>query len=278
MKKNWLYKKTVVVSGASGGLGFAISKLLIEKFDCKIIGIARNEKKLLSAIQTLGEKKDNFSYKIFDVSIKENWQKFYDYLVEKDINIDILINNAGFMLPFSRFEYYSDTEVDEIIRTNFISIVNSSKILLPLLKKSSSPAIVNVSSSAGLCAVVGQSMYCATKFAVRGFTETLIEEYRNQIYIGGVYPGFIRTDILSRQKVGDRENKLIDKLMMPLDKASRKIVKRISKRKTRTVIGIDGRSMAFFSRLFPKLTPRIVTKVLRSSQLKLFEDVFEEKK
>ena len=87
MKKCYLNGKTVVISGASGGLGFAIAKLLIEKYDCKIIGIARNEKKMLSAIETLGDKKTNFSYKLFDVSIKENWANFSDYLVSNGIKI-----------------------------------------------------------------------------------------------------------------------------------------------------------------------------------------------
>ena len=66
MKKSWLNGKTVVISGASGGLGFSIAKKLIIEYDCKIIGIARNEKKLLTAIETLGEFKSNFSYKLFE--------------------------------------------------------------------------------------------------------------------------------------------------------------------------------------------------------------------
>ena len=275
MRKNWLFQKTVVISGASGGLGFAIAKLLIEKYDCNIIGIARNEKKLLSSIETLGDKKGNFSYKLFDVSVKENWLNFYNYLKENGIKIDVLINNAGFMLPFSKFENYSDDEIDEIIKTNFISNVVSVKTLLPLLKESSTPAIINVSSAAGLCAVIGESMYCATKFAVRGFTETLQQDYRKQIYVGGIYPGFIKTDILGRMNSKDKNNKLVNMLMKPLDKASKKIVRRIAKKKKRTVMGIDGHSMSLFSRLFPTLTPKLITKVLKCSKLDLFEEVFD---
>ena len=132
-----------------------------------------------------------------------------------------------------------------------------------------------MASAAGLCAVVGQSMYCATKFGVKGFTETIQQEYKKQIYIGGVYPGFIKTDILNRQNNKNKDNKLINKLMMPVNKASSKIIKGISKRKKRIVIGFDGRSMSFFGRLFPKLTPSIITSVLKSSKLDLFEDVFD---
>ena len=103
------------------------------------------------------------------MSRQENWQSFRDELVDNNISVDILINNAGFMLPFSKFENYSDADINEIVNTNFLSVVNSTKILLPLIKKSKTPTIINIASAAGLCAVVGQSMYCATKFAVKGF-------------------------------------------------------------------------------------------------------------
>lgn len=274
MKGKWLFNKTVIITGASGGLGFAVSKLLIEKYNCNVIGIARNEAKILSAIQILGTKKDKFSYKLFDVSVKENWLNFYDYLLANNIRPDILINNAGFMLPFAKFENYSEKEIEDIVNTNFMATINSTQTLLPLLKQSDTPAIVNVASAAGACAVVGQSMYCATKFAVRGFTEALQQDYKKQIYVSGIYPGFIRTDIMNRQKADVKDSKIINKFMMPLDKAAKKVVKSISKKKKRVVIGFDGHAMSFFSRLFPKATPKIITVVLKASKLELFNDVF----
>ena len=274
MRKNFLQNKLVIISGASGGLGFSLAKNLIEKFGCKIIGIARNEKKLLSAIETLGNNKSNFSYRIFDVSIRENWINFAKELKDNNIYPDILINNAGFMLPFAKFHKYSNNEIDEIINTNFNAYVYSTKELLPLLKKSTHPAIINISSAAGLTAVVGQSMYCATKFAVRGFTETIQQEYKKEIYIAGVYPGFIRTDILNRQSETSKNNKLINKLMMPVDKATKKIIRGIKNKKKRIVLGIDGKPMSFFGRIFPKLTPALITAVLKSSKLEMFDNVF----
>ena len=273
MKRNWLKNKTLIVSGASGGIGFNVCKLLIEKFDCKIIAIARNEEKLNIAKQSLGDKKDNFTPYPFDVSVKENWLKLADFLQENDIKPDVLFNNAGFMLPFLRYENYTDQELEEIIDTNFKSVLYSTKILLPILKQSSTPAIINVASAAGLCAVVGESLYCTTKYAVRGFTETLIQDYKGKIYVAGVYPGFVKTDILNRMSINDKENSLIQKLMLPVEKASKKIVRGMMKRKTRMIMGFDGRSMALFGRLFPKFTPSLVRKVLRVSKLDIFENI-----
>lgn len=278
MKNSWLNGKTVVISGASGGLGFSIAKKLIIDYGCKIIGIARNEKKILDAMESLGEFKSNFSYQLFDVSVKNNWIKFYNYLSDNNLQIDLLINNAGFMLPFKKFENITDEEIDEIIKTDFVSIVQSTKILLPLLKKSKSPAIINVSSAAGLLAVAGESMYCATKFAVRGFTETLQQDYRNKIYIGGVYPGFIKTDILQRQLDDAKNHKVVGKFMMPLEKATKNIVKGIHKKKKRIVFGYQARTMSFLSRAFPKSAPSLITKVFKASKFDLFDDVFDKDK
>ena len=273
MKKNWLKNKTVIISGASGGIGFNVSKLLIEKFNCKIIAIARNEIKLNVAKDSLGDKKDNFIPYPFDVSLKENWIKFSEYLTENNLVPDVLINNAGFMLPFLRYENYSDNELEEIIDTNLKSVLYATKILLPLIKRSPTPAIINVASAAGLCAVVGESLYCTTKFAVRGFTETLIQDYKGKIYVAGVYPGFVKTNILNCMSINDKENSLIQKLMLPVEKASKNIVRGMSKRKTRMVMGFDGRSMSMFGRLFPKFTPSLVRKVLRISKLDIFDDI-----
>ena len=76
--------------------------------------------------------------------------------------------------------------------------------------------------------------------------------------------------------VVDKENKLIQKLMMPAEKAAKKIVKGISKKKKRIVMGADGRSMSFFGRIMPSLTPSLVTAVLRKSKLELFGEVFND--
>ena len=274
MSKKWLQNKTVIISGASGGLGFNVAKMLIEKYNCKIIGIARNEKKLLDSINSLGDKKDNFSYRIFDVTNKDAWLEFYDYLEKNKIYPDVLINNAGFMLPFDKLENISQEQVEEIVQTNFMSHINATKIIKPLLNKSESPAIVNISSAAGLCAVVGQTMYCATKYGIRGFTDALRVESEKKFYIAGVYPGFIKTNILNRMSISDKNNKLIEKLMKPVDKATKIIVKKISKKRKQIVLGIDGRAMSLMSKLMPITTSKIIRKVLKSSKLEMFDNVF----
>lgn len=274
MKKNWLFNKTVVISGASGGIGFHIAKILIEKYNCKVIGIARNEQKLLKAKATLNKKQDMFTYRIFDVSVKENWDDFANYLTTNDILPDLLINNAGFMLAFKKFEEIFEEEINDIVQTNFMSCVYSTRALMPIIKQSTAPSIVNVCSSAGLCAMVGQSMYSATKYALRGFTETLQLDYKGKMYIGGIYPGFVKTNILNRVEDNAKNNKLIDMMMMPVEKASKRIVKAIKRKKKKRVIGFDGHLMSIFGRLCPSFTQKAIRWVLKITKLEIFKDVF----
>ena len=273
MKKNWLDGKTVIITGASGGIGFALSKALIEKHDCKIIGIARNKEKIENAIESLGEKKSNFSYLLFDVSKFENWKILSDHLDKNGIIPDVLINNAGFMLPFKSFENCTIDEIDEIVATDIKSVLYGVKTIMPDIKKSDFPAIINVSSAAGLCAVAGESLYCASKFAVRGFTETLRAEYHKKIFVSGIYPGFIETDIVDRMNLNKDDEKTIKKMMMPLPKATDRIVKGLERKKYHICFGKDGKLMSVFSKLFPKSTPLIIATVLKNSGLKTFDEI-----
>ena len=276
MKNCWLKDKTVIISGASGGLGFNVAKTLIEKYNCNIIGIARNEAKLKKNIATLGEKADKFSYCLFDVSVKENWKNFANELNEKNVAPDVLINNAGFMHRFTKFENISDEEIEEIVNTNFLSVIYSTKYLLPLLKKSKTPAVINVASAAGLSGVVGESMYCATKGAVKQFTETIMQDYHKKIYVAGIYPGFIKTDILNRMSEKAQKEGIVNKMMMPVHRATKRIVKRIAKKRKRIVIGFDGHYISVSSRLMPKGAPSLVRKTLKISKLEMFKELFED--
>ena len=179
----WLDGKTVVVTGASGGMGAGIAATLIKKHGCTVIGVARSEPKMLKFIEELGPTyAQQFSYKLFDVSVKENWENFYNELVEEGVQVDVLVNNAGILPKFKRFDRYSDEEIERAININFYSCVYSVKTFLPMLLQSTDPGIVNIDSSAALMSLAGTSMYSASKAALKGFTEALREEFRGKCY------------------------------------------------------------------------------------------------
>ena len=111
MNKCWFDYKTVILSGASSGIGKGIAERLIKDHGCKVIGIARNEQRLINFKEELGNKGDNFTYYTFDVSQEEKWQELADTLDRENIKPDILINNAGILPKFDKFVNYS---IDEI--------------------------------------------------------------------------------------------------------------------------------------------------------------------
>ena len=183
MNECWLHGKTVVVTGASGGMGAGIAGTLIKKHGCTVIGVARNEKKMLKFIDELGDSyAKQFSYKLFDVSKKENWENFYQELRDNGVKVDILINNAGILPKFKRFDKYSYEEIDMAMNINFYSSVYSVKTMLPMLLESSTPAVINIDSSAALMTLAGTSMYSASKAALKGFTEALRIEFKDKMY------------------------------------------------------------------------------------------------
>ena len=275
MKKKWIYGKTVVLTGASSGIGQKLAETLIKKYNCFVIGIGRNQLKMEKTKSLLGDKQTNFTYQLFDVSNIKNWQEFYDYLVKNSIKVDVLINNAGFLLPFAKFEKYTEENIEEIINTNFLSAVYSVKIMLPMIKESPTPAIINVSSSAALCSIVGTSMYTASKCALKGFTECLAQDYKKQIYVGLVCPGFTKTSIFDRQNSDISNSKLINSVCSSLDKAVKKITKKIVKKRKRIVVGIDAKMMDIFYRAFPRTISSTVRKVLKASKQEIFNDIFK---
>ena len=150
-----LYGATVIITGASGGFGSELTKQLISRFSCKVIGIGRTKEKMEALAESLGKKRSHFKYYLFDVSDKKNWQSFAKTLDKKEIVPDLLINNAGIMPPFRKFEDESSDTVSEVMATNFMAAVYSCEALLPLLKRSYRGAIANVASSAAYSPVIG---------------------------------------------------------------------------------------------------------------------------
>lgn len=279
-QKNWLSGATVIITGASGGLGKGIALSLIEKFDCKVIGIARNEKKMKSVVAELGKNADKFSYQLFDVSVEENWKNFAEYLKENKIRPDVLINNAGILPKFDKFGNYSLEYIKKAMDINFYSAVYSMHYLMPMILESGKAAVINVASSAALCSLAGTSVYSASKAALKSLTEAVREEYRGKCYVGLVCPGFTKTDIFSSQGTGEKDdgfaNKAVEMISSPCETMVRKIVNGISSKKSIMVYGIDAKLMDDGNRIAKVGTSMISSQVMKISKLDLFESIFND--
>ena len=277
MSTCWLQGKTVVVTGASGGMGAGIAATLIKKHGCTVIGIARNEKKIMKFIDELGEENaKRFSYRLFDVSVRENWESFAKELKEENIAVDVLINNAGILPKFKRFDRYSYEEIERAMNINFYSCIYSVKTMLPILQKSSSPAIINIDSSAALMTLAGTSMYSASKAALKSFTEALRLEFAGKIYVGMVCPGFTKTDIFSGQgDVGKgRASKIIEMISTDCDKMVKMIMFGIERKMPMQVRGMDAHAMSVCNRLLPVAGSKLYSTIMKAAKVDIFDEVF----
>lgn len=273
MAKLKLKNKNVIISGVSSGIGKEIARILIERFNCKIFGIARDENKILSFIKELKNPELFCNYSLFDVSREDSWKDFANSLNEKDFTPDLLINCAGVLPKFKPFEKTDTSEIERVLNVNFLSCVYSLKHLLPLLKKSGYPCIVNVSSSASLADFAGITGYASSKSALKSFTLCLSAEIGKGGYVGCICPGFSSTGIFREQSASEKDLKLIKKLSTSPEKVAKKTVKAIIKKKRLKVIGYDAKLMNFFYRLMPKTTSKIITKILKKSGLEIFKEL-----
>ena len=276
MSNCWLSGKTCVVTGASGGMGAGIAATLIKKHGCKVIGVARSEPKMKKFIEELGPTyAEQFSYKLFDVSKNENWVNFAQELKDEGVKIDVLVNNAGILPKFKRFDRYEMDEIEKAININFYSCVYSIKALLPMLLESNDPGIVNIDSSAALMSLAGTSMYSASKAALKGLTEALREEFRGKIYVGLVCPGFTKTDIFRDQKNdGGKGQKVMDMISTDCDLMVKMIMFGIEHKQALQIHGMDAHAMSVFGKLLPVNGSRLFSAIMKAADIDLFNDVF----
>lgn len=277
MDQNWLNNKIVIVTGASSGMGKGITEKLIKEHGCTVLGVARSQQKMEALVAELGEYADKFSYQLFDVSDRANWDNYLAYLQENNIQPDVLINNAGILPKFDKFQHYSIEEIEKAMNINFYSAVYSMHALLPLLLKSSSPAIINIDSSAALMSLAGTSVYSASKAALKSLTESMREELRGKCYVGIVCPGFTKTDIFRNQGSSDEKaQKMLNMVSTSCDRMVNLIMNGISKQHSLMVFGMDAAFMNYFGRLLPVQGGRLFSAVMKMSKLPLFDGIFKE--
>lgn len=269
MNKYFNEHTTIILTGASSGIGKCLAEILTANYNAKVIGIGRNEEKLSSVKTMLG---NNFTPYKMDVSIKAEWERLSSFLQSEKITPNALINCAGVLPKFSKFNKGVSTDAKAVMDTNFFSIVYSSEIFIPLLKKAKNPIIINVLSSSALCPFAGVSLYSSSKSAGVRFSECLGFENKD-ILVSTVMPGFTKTDVMRNQNATDKERGVIDKISAPADRVAKKIIKRASKGKKRIIIGFDAHLMNLLYKFFPRTAPRLIGWFLRKTKMKLFEEI-----
>lgn len=271
----WFDYSTVILTGASSGIGKDLAVRLIKDHGCNIIGIARNVERLEGVKTELGSLGHKFTYYSMDVSKKESWESLKNDLVEKGIQADILINNAGILPKFDSFLHYNDSDISKTTNINFYSAVYSMEVMMPYIMQSERAGILNIASSAALCSLAGTSLYSASKAALKSFTDAIREEVRGKCYIGLFCPGFTKTNILQSQgDVASGAQKVMDFISTDCDKMVDMIIKGLWQKKANRVLGADAKLMAEGNKIAGAKFNFICSQVMRLSKVSLFEDIF----
>ena len=272
--KKWLRNQTVILSGASGGIGKQLCLILIRKYGAKVIGIGRSERKMQALLEELGDKAVNFSYRLFDVADENAWIDLASSLESQAIVPTMLINNAGVFPSFDKAVNCPSALAEEIMKTNFLSTVYAVNALLPLIKQSSSPSVYFICSSSALCSVVGSAFYASSKSAMKAYAETLaLENDKKSLYVGVAFPGATKTDLFRNDQ--NAQNSALDKVASSPEKMAKKIAKAIYKKKRRIVPGADAKMMNFTAKVAPVKGPALIKSVMKASKSKVFTKVFD---
>ena len=259
-----------VVTGAASGIGRALAvRLTLEG----IAGLAIsdvNEAGLAETAQLAERSGVRVSSHFVDVSDLDQMKAFADDAIAKHGRVTHLINNAGVGL-LGTFEHISIDDMRWLMGINFWGVVHGCKVFLPTMVAQPEAHIVNISSVFGFIAPEEQSAYCASKFAVRGFTESLRHEYEGtNLHIASVHPGGVLTNIARNSRLGEdapqewqgQAAKFFDQVAKSTpEQAAETIVSGIKKKNPRILIGKDARAISTFSRLFPKNYLRVIERL-----------------
>ena len=187
--------KTVIITGASSGIGEATAKKLAKE-GANVVISARREDRLKSLKEAIEKEGGKALVVTADVTKKEDFEKIVSETKSKFGSIDALVNNAGLM-PLSYVKNLHTDEWNTMVDVNIKGVLNGVAAVLPTMKDQKSGHIINISSSAGNKIYPGGAVYCATKAAVKMFTEGLRMELAPNFGIKAtsIEPGAVATEL-----------------------------------------------------------------------------------
>ncbi len=242
--------KRILLTGATGGLGNALAKQLTAKgVNLAILGRdSLKLKNLKNDIQVSGNKVISIEA---DLSQKGIPEKAINATIEKLGGIDVVINNAG-VLDFIGFENQSEERIQEIIHTNVTAVIQLSHAAMPYFKKNNVGHLVFIGSIFGSLGFPHYATYCASKFAIHGFSQALRRELVNtNIGITYVAPRFIKT-AMNNESATAMTKKSGNKMDSP-EKVASIVLKGIEREKQEVFIGQPETFFAWLNGVAPKL-------------------------
>ncbi len=252
--------KVVIITGGSSGIGYALADEF-GKLGARIVIAARDQGKLEQAKINLQHKGIEVTTIPCDVSNEADCQNLIDTTINQFGTIDILVNNAGISMRAA----FINTDLDvlrKLMNVNFWGTVYCTKYALPYLLKANG-SLVGIISVAGYIGLPGRTGYSASKFAVRGFLDTLrSENTKSGLHVLVVAPGFtasnIRNTALTSNGKPQGATPRNESEMMSAETAANKIVKAVIKRRNSLILTfVEGKFTVFLNKFFPSLVSKL---------------------
>ncbi len=202
--------KTAIVTGASDGIGKQVAIKLADQ-GVSLALVARNKDKLETTKAEILASHPAAKVGIYpcDLTQTANLKITINQIVSDFQNINILLNIAGVWQKKAQLDTIPEETVDSVIATNLTGLIHCTRLVLPVLRKQEEAAIINISSRSGIQGAEGQAVYAASKWGVRGFTETLkIDLKTSHIRVAGVYQAGTNTQMFNKTGEGFSEEKL----------------------------------------------------------------------
>lgn len=263
MTNKFFENKVIIVTGASSGIGLATARLFAS-MNAKVVMAARSLDKLEAIKAEMPDPANVLCVKT-DVAVEEDCKNLIQQTVERFGGIDILVNNAG----ISMRAMFIDLNLDVIRRlmdTNFWGTVYCTKYALPYIHETKG-SIVGVISTAGHIGLPGRTGYSASKFAIRGFLNTLRVEHRyDGLHVMVFAPGFTASNIRNVALLADgspqgmtprNENK-----MMTAEKVAKRMAYGLRHRKNEMILTPMGKMTKFFNFALPKFVEWVEYKMM----------------
>jgi len=276
--------KVAVITGAGSGMGRYLA-VLLAKEGAHLTICDVNQDTLNETKEMLRNFNVSVSSILLDVSDKDAIEALPEKVLEAHGKVDMVFNNAG-VTTDKHFKDMEEKDWDWVMDINLHGVINSTRAFIPHLKDRPEAAIVNTSSIFGMVAVPGQTVYHATKFAVRGFTESLaleMAESNENLQVHCVHPGHVGTNIVSNSRMDEdaykealeeesnhrsiftrSPPKTIEEMAdqfkeggMHPSKAAQIILNGVKKNKRRIFIGLDSKLLELSQRLFPNKYHRV---------------------
>lgn len=259
--------KNIVVTGGGNGVGRELVLQLLGK-GATVFAVDINGEALKETVKIAGNSKQLFTY-IIDISNKEAVFALAEKIAGEHGKVDGVINNAGIIQPFIHLNELEMDRIDRVMNINFYGTLYMVKAFLPHLLKRPEAHIVNVSSMGGFLPVPGQSIYGASKAAVKLLTEGMSSELKDtNVKVSVVIPGGIATDIKKNSNIAHNvgsDSSKSNMLLTPI-KAAELIIKTMEKKKLRSYIGRDCNIMNILYKLNSLFAMNMINKVMSASK------------